>query len=61
MATTLAGRIVGESLEDDKRQQRTVERFIADLEADESDGSGQSEDSGSSEEPAVESSSSGGR
>jgi F-type H+-transporting ATPase subunit b len=63
LATTLAGLIVGESLEDDKRQQRTVERFIADLEADESggssDGSGQSEDS--EEQPAVESSSSGGR
>lgn len=32
MATTLAGRIVGESLEDDERRARTVERFIADLE-----------------------------
>lgn len=32
MATTLAGRIVGESLEDDARQKRTVERFIAELE-----------------------------
>jgi F-type H+-transporting ATPase subunit b len=64
LATTLAGLIVGESLEDDKRQQRTVERFIADLEADEAagstDGSGESEDA-ESDEPAVESSSSGGR
>lgn len=33
MATTLAGRIVGESLEDDARQARTVERFIATLES----------------------------
>jgi len=32
MATTLAERIVGESLEDDERQQRTVERFIKSLE-----------------------------
>ncbi len=32
MATTLAGRIVGESLEDDDRRARTVERFIAALE-----------------------------
>jgi|SRR5690625_552316 len=32
VATTLAGRIVGESLEDEARQRRTVERFIADLE-----------------------------
>jgi len=32
IATTLAGRIVGESLDDDERQKRTVDRFIADLE-----------------------------
>lgn len=32
MATTLAGRIVGESLEDDDRRARTVERFVAALE-----------------------------
>jgi F-type H+-transporting ATPase subunit b len=32
MATELAGRIVGESLEDDERQSRTVERFLAALE-----------------------------
>ncbi|MDN5724634.1 MAG: F0F1 ATP synthase subunit B [Propionibacteriales bacterium] len=32
MATTLAGRIVGESLDDDERARRTVDRFIADLE-----------------------------
>jgi F-type H+-transporting ATPase subunit b len=36
MATTLAGRIVGESLEDEARQRRTVERFLADLESSES-------------------------
>lgn len=33
LATTLAGRIVGESLDDDQRARRTVDRFIADLEA----------------------------
>ena len=33
LATTLAGRIVGESLDDDARARRTVERFIADLES----------------------------
>jgi F-type H+-transporting ATPase subunit b len=32
MATTLAGRIVGEALEDDDRRARTVERFISALE-----------------------------
>jgi F-type H+-transporting ATPase subunit b len=32
MATTLAARIVGESLDDDERRSRTVERFIASLE-----------------------------
>lgn len=36
MATTLAGRIVGESLEDDERRNRTVERFIATLESQDS-------------------------
>ena len=33
MATDLAARIVGESLEDDERRGRTVERFIASLES----------------------------
>jgi F-type H+-transporting ATPase subunit b len=33
LATTLASRIVGESLADDARAQRTVERFLADLES----------------------------
>jgi len=33
MATTLAERIVGESLQDDARRQRTVEAFIATLES----------------------------
>lgn len=32
LATTLAGRIVGESLDDDERARRTIDRFIADLE-----------------------------
>ncbi len=33
LATELAGRIVGESLEDEARQSRVVERFLADLES----------------------------
>jgi F-type H+-transporting ATPase subunit b len=32
LATSLAGRIVGESLDDDARQSRVVERFLTDLE-----------------------------
>jgi F-type H+-transporting ATPase subunit b len=32
LATTLAGQIVGESLDDDERSSRVVERFLADLE-----------------------------
>ena len=36
LATDLAGRIVGESLEDEARQSRVVERFLADLEAEKS-------------------------
>lgn len=32
LATSLAGRIVGESLEDDDRSSRVVERFLAELE-----------------------------
>lgn len=32
LATTLAGRIVGESLDDDERSGRVVDRFLADLE-----------------------------
>jgi F-type H+-transporting ATPase subunit b len=34
LATTLASRIVGESLTDDERARRTVDRFLADLESD---------------------------
>ncbi|GAB3591320.1 F0F1 ATP synthase subunit B [Angustibacter peucedani] len=33
LATDLASRVVGESLEDEARQRRVVERFLADLEA----------------------------
>ncbi len=33
LATTLAGKIVGESLADDERANRTVDRFLAELEA----------------------------
>lgn len=36
MATSLAGRIVGESLEDEARQRRTVERFLTELQDRES-------------------------
>jgi len=41
LATTLAGRIVGESLEDEARQRRTVERFIDEVESAGSATSGQ--------------------
>jgi len=34
MATTLAGKILGESLSDDERAQRAVDRFLADLDAE---------------------------
>jgi F-type H+-transporting ATPase subunit b len=34
LATTLAGRIVGESLDDEARQSRVVDRFLADIESD---------------------------
>ncbi|NYG55443.1 F0F1 ATP synthase subunit B [Nocardioides perillae] len=36
LATGLAGRIVGESLDDEARQSRVVERFLAELESDQS-------------------------
>ena len=42
LATTLASRIVGESLEDDARARRTVDRFLADLEAGEPQPAGRS-------------------
>jgi F-type H+-transporting ATPase subunit b len=38
LATDLAGRIVGESLTDDARQRRVVDRFLDALEASEADG-----------------------
>jgi F-type H+-transporting ATPase subunit b len=37
LAVELAGRVVGESLEDDARQRRVVERFITELESRDSD------------------------
>jgi F-type H+-transporting ATPase subunit b len=40
LATSLAGRIVGESLDDDARQSRVVERFLADLEGQPVSGNG---------------------
>jgi F-type H+-transporting ATPase subunit b len=33
LATELASRVIGESLDDDARAQRVVERFLADLES----------------------------
>ena len=33
LATSLAGKIVGEALNDDARSNRVVDRFLADLEA----------------------------
>lgn len=39
VATQLAGRIVGESLEDEARQRRTVDRFIEELESSPANGS----------------------
>ncbi len=33
LASTLAGRIVGEALDDDARQSRVIDRFLADLDA----------------------------
>ena len=40
LATSLAGRIVGESLDDDARQSRVVDRFLSELDTS-SNGSGQ--------------------
>jgi F-type H+-transporting ATPase subunit b len=45
IATRLAERVVGESLEDDARSQRVVERFLAELEAS-GDGVGPSQQAG---------------
>ena len=42
LATGLAGRIVGESLEDEARQSRVVDRFLADLESEQSASNGAS-------------------
>jgi len=36
LATSLAGRIVGEALDDEARQSRVVDRFLADLESEQS-------------------------
>lgn len=55
LATTLAERIVGESLEDEVRQRRTVERFIAELEAADEPAKGEpaASDSDGADEPAA--------
>ncbi|MFT3970324.1 MAG: F0F1 ATP synthase subunit B [Micropruina sp.] len=37
LATSLAGKIVGESLDDEERARRTVDRFLADLEANDAE------------------------
>jgi F-type H+-transporting ATPase subunit b len=39
LATTLAGRILGEALDDEARQRRVVDRFLAELETQDTDGS----------------------
>ena len=39
LATSLAGRIVGESLDDEARQSRVVDRFLAEMETQAADGS----------------------
>jgi F-type H+-transporting ATPase subunit b len=49
LAVSLANRIVGESLDDDDRQRRVVDRFLADLEAQ---GSGDGQTASASGEPA---------
>jgi F-type H+-transporting ATPase subunit b len=60
LATTLAGRIVGESLEDEARQRRTVERFISELEnessSDQSSTDQSSTDQSSTDQSSVASS-----
>ena len=38
LATTLAGRIVGEALEDEARQSRVVDRFLADIDSSRTSG-----------------------
>ena len=53
MATALAGRIVGESLEDEVRQRRTVERFIAELEAADEPSPGSSDGDSPDSAPAA--------
>jgi F-type H+-transporting ATPase subunit b len=40
LATTLAGRIVGEAMTDDERARRTVDRFLADLESEQPSAAG---------------------
>ena len=40
LAVTLAGKVVGESLEDDARARATIDRFIADLESQAASGAG---------------------
>lgn len=40
LATSLAGRIVGEALDDEARQSRVVERFLADLESEQAPADG---------------------
>ncbi len=53
LATTLAERIVGESLADEVRQRRTVERFIAELEAADEPSPGSSDGDSPDSAPAA--------
>lgn len=52
LATALAGRIVGESLEDEARQRRVVERFLAELETQAGPSTGPSSDPVSGRAPS---------
>lgn len=56
LSVDLAGRVVGEALEDDARQQRTIDRFLAELEttAERSDGDGAGRNGGAGRGAAAE-------
>ncbi len=54
LAVTLAGRIVGESLEDAARRQRTVDRFLGELEQMAGSAPGPAAEAGSVDQPAPE-------
>jgi F-type H+-transporting ATPase subunit b len=54
LAVTLAGRIVGESLEDDARRRRTVDRFLSELEQMAEGAAGPDAEAESAAQPAPE-------